>query len=199
MVARRSLGVGEMKTKWSGEVVATIDMLLALFVIMLALAVLVQPHKPKTPDESPGQMKIELRWDGDNDVDLWALAPGTKSAVGYSHKTDHGMAILRDDLGPSADADSLDYELATAMIVRPGLFVVNAHLYRHREGTLPVHVRLKVSILPTGAKDWVEIAKLSADLVREGQELTLVRFRMDDKGQLVPNSINDLPTQLRAA
>jgi hypothetical protein len=189
-------------TKWNGEVVATIDMLLALFVIMLALAVLVQPHKPKAADQSPGQMKIELRWVGDNDVDLWALAPGAQAAVGYSHKTDHGMALLRDDLGPSADADSLDYEIASANIIRPGLYVVNAHLFRWRGGPLPVHVKLKVSIMPAGSNDWTVVANLSADLAwygTQGQELTLIRFRLDDKGQLVPGSINDLPTPLRAA
>lgn len=187
-------------TKWSGEVVATIDVLLTLFVVMLAIAVaVIAQTKSKTTQDSAGQMKIELRWTGDNDVDLWSLAPGAEKAVGYSHKVDHGMALLRDDLGPSSDADSLDYEIATAMIVRPGLYVVNAHLFRNRDGNLPVHLHLKVSVLPQGAKDWVEITDMKVDLTKEGKELTLIRFRLDDKGQLVPGSSNDIPTPLRDA
>jgi len=168
-------------------------------ILAAVLAMLLMNPLKTQADQSPGQMKIELRWEGDNDVDLWTLAPGAKSAVGYSHKTDHGMALLRDDLGPSADADSLDYEIATAMIVRPGLYVVNAHLFRNRDGVFPVHLRLKVSILPNGARDWVQIASLTPTLLREGQELTLIRFRLDDKGQLIQGSENDLPTQLRSA
>lgn len=181
--------------------VAWIDLLHLMLqgvVLAVVLAMVLMNPKQTQADQSPGQMKIELRWVGDNDVDLWTLAPGAAKAVGYSHKVDHGMALLRDDLGPSADADSLDYEIATAMIVRPGLYVVNAHLFRNRDGVLPVQLRLKVSMLPNGAKDWVQIASLTPSLLRDGQELTLIRFRLDDHGQLIPGSINDLPTPLRA-
>ncbi len=191
-----------MRTKWSGEVVATIDMFMALFVIMLSLAILAQPPKPTTDDTTMGQMKIELRWDcknGDNDVDLWALPPGAQAAVGYSHKVDKGLALLRDDLGPGGDVDSLCYEIATANIIRPGLYVANAHLFRNRDGKLPVHVRLKVSILPPNWMNWVIVSEVEADLTQGGEELTLIRFRLDEKESLIPGSINNIPTPLRAA
>jgi hypothetical protein len=187
-----------VRTKWSGEVVATIDMLLALFVIMLALAVLVHPHKPKAADQSPGQLTIEMTWPlgEDDDVDLWTQAPGGKPC-GYSNKTDHGMALLRDDLGASADMDSRNYEIAVANVVRPGLYIVNAHFYRWRKGPTSVPVTITIKFHPIGP-DPIVIATMTKTM-REGQELTFIRFRMDDKGQLVPGSINDIPTPLRAA
>jgi hypothetical protein len=187
-----------VRTKWNGETVATIDMLLALFVVMLALAVLVQPHKPKAADQSPGQLTIEMTWPlgEDDDVDLWTQAPGGRP-VGYSNKTDHGMALLRDDLGAGADMDSRNYEIAIANVVRPGLYIVNAHFYRYRRGHLPLSVTITVKLHPVGG-DPIVIATVTKAL-REGQELTFIRFRMDDKGQLVPGSINDIPTPLRAA
>jgi hypothetical protein len=107
------------------------------------------------------------------------------------------MALLRDDLGPGADSDSRNYEIAVANVIRPGLYVVNAHLFRHRNGRLPVGVTIIVKIHPADG-DPIIIARVMKTL-RAGEEVTFLRFRMDDKGQLVPGSINDIPTLLRAA
>jgi hypothetical protein len=182
-----------VRTRWHAEPVGYIDMLLALFVIMM---VNVHPHQPKAADQSPGQMTIEMSWPlgEDDDVDLWTQAPGGRPC-GYSNKTDHGMALLRDDLGSGADLDSRNYEIAVANIVRPGLYVVNAHLYRHRAGTLPLSVTITVKMHPAEGGP-LTISSVTKTL-REGQEVTFLRFRMDDKGQLVANSINDIPTPLR--
>jgi hypothetical protein len=188
-----------MRTRWAAEVVAYIDCLLALTVVLLALSILVQPARKADADQSnpPGAMTIELRWPlaSDDDVDLWVRAPGG-APVGYSNKTGYGMALLRDDLGPGADPDSLNDEIAQANILRPGEYVVNAHLYRTRTPA-PVHVRLMVSIRRENRQ--VELLRIERDLAVEGEELTLARFTLDGGGNLVAGSVNDLPMLLRSA
>lgn len=189
-----------MRTRWHGEVIAFIDCLLALTVVLLALTVLVEPAKKadaKATADPPGAMTIELRWPqkDDDDVDLWVLAPGS-TPVGYSAKTAPGMALLRDDLGPSADPDSLNDEIAQANVLRAGEYAATAHLYRARTQP-PIHVRLIVRIRKDNK--YIEILRVEKDITAEGEEVTLARWSLDDKGDLVPGSINDLPIQLRSA
>ena len=188
-----------MKTRWHGEVIAFIDCLLALTVILLALTILVQPVKKAEANDTvqpPGAMTIELRWprNVDDDVDLWVEPPGG-TPVGYSNKTAPGMALLRDDLGPSADPDSLNDEITQANFLRAGEYVINAHLYRARTRP-PVQVELWVRVRRDDK--YYEILHLHRSLDSEGQELTLARFSLDKNGDLIPGSVNDLPMALRS-
>ncbi len=172
-------------------------MLMGVILAMSVAMLLMNPKQLKAADQSPGQLTIEITWPlgEDSDVDLWTQAPGGRP-TGYSNKSDHGMALLRDDLGQSADMDSRNYEMAVANIVRPGLYIANAHLYRHRTGALPLSVTITIKMHPASG-DPITIARVTKTL-RDGQEATFIRFRMDDKGQVIPGSINDLPTLLRS-
>lgn len=188
-------------TRWHGATIAYIDMLLALAVVLLALSILVQPAKKADADAqtNPGAMTVELWWDPavDADVDLWTLAPGG-SPVGYSNKTSLGMALLRDDLGRGGDRDSRNYELAVANVLRPGEYVINAMLYRTRDNKLPVAVTMAVTVRPPKGDPYI-LQTVKANLVFGGQEITLLRFTLDDKGGLIGPSINHLPKMLRSA
>ncbi len=190
-----------MNTRWSGPVVCYIDMLLALAVVLLALSILVQPSKKSDAAAlaNPGALTIELWWDraADADVDLWSLAPGGRP-VGDSNKTGLGVALLRDDLGKGSDIDSRNYELAVANILRPGEYVFNAMLYRTRDNKLPITLTLIVTLRPPVGEPY-QVATVKTKLETQGQEITLIRFSVDDKGNVVPGSINHIPKMLRSA
>lgn len=192
-----------MKThsRWTGPVFAQIDALLALAVVLLALSILVQPAKKADADAqtNPGAMTVELWWDPavDADVDLWALAPGGRP-VGYSNKTSLGMALLRDDLGRGGDKDSRNYELAVANVLRPGEYVINAMLYRTRDNKLPISLTLIVTIRPPKGDPYTVAPPVKAQLAVGGQEITLLRFSLDDKGNLIGPSVNRVPKLLRS-
>jgi hypothetical protein len=36
------------------------------------------------------------------------------------------------------------------------------------------------------------------DMLREGQEITVFRFQLDDRGELIAGSVHDLPRALRS-
>lgn len=180
--------------------------------IMLALAgfvsvvVLLLPHiNPKAKeaevgDKAPGNVIVEVQWaDGlDADVDLWVRAPGDR-VVGYSNKAGEYFNLLRDDLGKPLDVTNLNYEVAYTRGTPAGDYVVNLHLYRALAQTLPVNVQVVASLRATAQGESQPLVTTTVPLFKVGQELTAIRFKLDEKGRLVPGSVNSLYKPLRSA
>lgn len=190
-----------MIRRWNGPVVCLVDMLVALCASFIALAILIEdPKAAKSEDEKPpGAVTVQLFWP-DNlnaDIDLWVRAPGDRP-VGYSNKDGAVFSLLRDDLGFVNDSSGRNFEVAYSRTTPPGEYVVNAHAYSVRGSAMPITVRLVVQQRLPGAST-VTLIEQEASLEREGDEITIVRFRLDEKGALVPGSVNDLPVGLRSA
>lgn len=186
--------------RWNGPTVCTIDMLVSLVAAFIALAILVEdPKQTKADDKPPGALTIEAFWpDGINaDIDLWIRAPGDRP-VGYSNKDGAVFSLLRDDLGFVNDSSGRNFEVAYSRTLPPGEYVVNAHAYALRGTAPPVAVRLIVLERLPGAST-VTLLEREVPLSQEGQEATIVRFRLDEHGGLVAGSDNDLPIGLRSA
>jgi hypothetical protein len=181
-------------------------------VILLALAgfvfitVLLLPHiNPKAKDgegstDPPGNVIAEMRWDDKlrTDVDLWVQAPGDVP-VGYSNKSGLIFNLLRDDLGSHADPTDVNFETSFSRGIPPGEYTVNVHLFRNLENTYPINVRVVVRVKTDNEAGARPIAATTVRLDREGQELTAFRFRLTEKGELVPNSVNSVFKPLRSA
>jgi hypothetical protein len=178
-------------------------------VIMLALlgfvtiVVLLLPHlnpPVETTEDvnAPGNVVIELRWPDeiDADVDLWVQAPGDE-AVGYSNKGGRTFNLLRDDLGHVNDPGRLNYEVAYSRGRPAGEYIVNLHLYTNRQRVYPVEAEVYVGIkkLPTASISRISYKKVK--LLEVGQELTVLRFKLDDDGDLIFGSLHDVPKRLR--
>ena len=179
-------------------------------VIMLALlgfvtiVVLLLPHlnPPAQVSETPtpGNVIVELRWPDDQnaDIDLWVQGPGD-GAVGYSNKGGRIFDLLRDDLGNASDATGLNYEIAFSRGAPAGEYTVNLHLYRDLSGRLPIPAVVVVSVRPDRDGAATAITTEHVELDHVGQELTVVRFVLDEGGGLVPGSVHQLPKVLRTA
>jgi hypothetical protein len=180
------------------------DVLMLALAGFVAIVILLLPHLNPTgaeevaAEEPPGNVVVEARWpDGlATDVDLWVQAPGDVP-VGYSNKGGAVFNLLRDDLGTRADSTPLNYEVSYARGVVAGEYTVNLHLYRNQADVRPVTATVVVSVKPAPDRSAEQILLSEVDLVREGQEITVFRFRLDDAGELVPNSVHGLPKPLR--
>lgn len=167
--------------------------------IVLLLLPYINPEgaKAEAGAEPPGNVMVELRWPDeiDSDVDLWVQAPGDV-AVGYSNKGGEFFNLLRDDLGLQRDATRMNYEVSYSRGIPAGEYTVNLHLYRNRHaGPIPVTVVTSVKARPQESAKQILVRDLV--LEREGQELTVYRFSLDELGSLVPGSANDLQRPLR--
>jgi hypothetical protein len=179
-------------------------------VIMLALAgfvamvLLLLPHlnppgeAAKENTQPPGNVIVEVRWPDelDSDVDLWVEAPGDVP-VGYSNKGGVIFNLLRDDLGKRADATGMNYEVSYSRGIPAGEYTVNVHLYRNTAGTFPIPVTVVTSVKKSSKESARQLLASNIELVREGEELTVYRFKLSEQGDLVPGSVHSLQRKLR--
>lgn len=180
-------------------------------VIMLALAgfvalvIIMLPHlnppgkKAEAEAEPPGNVIVEARWPDqiDSDIDLWVQAPGDVP-VGYSNKGGKVFNLLRDDLGKRADATGMNYEVSYSRGIPQGEYTVNLHMYRNTAKVVPIEVTVVASVKKSATESARQVLASKIDLSREGEELTVFRFRLDDEGNLVPGSVHNLKRKLRS-
>ena len=168
--------------------------------------VLIMPHinppVTKVAQESsnpPGNVIVEVRWPDelDCDVDLWVEAPGDRP-VGYSNKGGLIFNLLRDDLGKRADATGMNYEVSYSRGIPAGEYTVNVHLYRNTSGVFPIPVTIVTSVKKSAKESARQLLASKVELTREGEELTVYRFRLSAEGDLVPGSVHSLQRNLRA-
>lgn len=174
----------------------------------VALVVVMLPHiNPPKPQEearkdvaAPGNVIVEARWDDriDADVDLWVQGPGDV-AVGYSNLGGQVFNLLRDDIGFRNDASNLNYENAFSRSILAGEYTVNLHMYFNRADAWPLKTKVLVSTIQPSGNSRVSRQILVSDVAlnKPGEERTVFRFKLDDKGELVASSVNAAPRALR--
>ncbi len=169
-----------------------IDAVLCILAIFLIL-----DHNPAEARDDdlppPGSIVATIEWPpGNIDVDMWFRAPND-AAVGYSNKGGRYVNLLRDDLGDE-DGFPLNFEVSYSRAVPAGEWVLNLHLFNTRgdPSPVPVHVEVMMKL----SDKFVTIHKSDEVLTTQGQELTVIRFTLDDKGGVVGKS--RIPTPLRS-
>jgi hypothetical protein len=179
-------------------------LMLGGFVLMtiLMMTVMNPPAKSSEADgtQAPGNVIVEIQWPDrlDADVDLWVKAPGDVP-VGYSNKSGRIFNLLRDDLGSTQDMTDYNYEVAYSRGAPAGEYVINVHMYRDRDASYPVPVKITVTAKDDSAKRIAPLVTTKVDLRKANQEVTALRFRLDSSGELVAGSINSLFKGLRVA
>lgn len=184
------------------------DLMTLLFggiTFMLAVAVPFLADAKRTPPQQvgvtpPGNIMVDARWpdSSTDDIDLWVQAPGDVP-VGYSNKGGAIFNLLRDDLGiRNAPGVSLRMESAVSRGVVPGDYTVNVHFYRSRELKVPVPVTVTVECKPNADDNVLHLLDRTVQLQREGEELTVFRFHLDQQCRLDPGSVTSLQKPLRA-
>lgn len=172
------------------------DLLMNMLLGLTALVVLVlaQINPTAKQDESlppPGTVAVLACWPpGPIDVDVWVSDPKDTKPVGYSRKSGLVWSLLRDDMGIVNDDSPINCESAFARSTPAGEYVVNIHGYSVLGASVLVHVEV--------ALNGAFLTKEDMEL-RPKQERTVVRFKLDGQGNLVPGSENRVFKPVRAA
>lgn len=180
------------------------QIIMALLLALAAIILIVAPQALKKEDnpQPPGLLMVEILWPPDQnaDVDLWVQAPGDRP-VGYSNKAGKVMNLLRDDLGSVNDLLALNYENAYSRGLPAGEYNVNLHLYRGNQVGFAQNVRVDITVrerrLASQDQSMLTIWTGTIVLDRIGQEVTAIRFSLDDKGLVVDGSKHTTPIGLR--
>lgn len=167
------------------------DMLMGVLgAIMLALVILmfhINPPKQEDADNqrARGNMRVEVQWPNemDVDVDTWIQAPGD-TPVGYSNLNGRVFNLVRDDLGTYADLTGMNYEVASSRGLPAGEWTINLHWFSNNMGVIEVPVKVLITMKKTddgSSKEApISIMSKSVMLVKVGQELTVIRFVLDE-------------------
>lgn len=168
-------------------------------IVLLLLPHLNPPAKAQESVSAPGNVIVEIHWPEqlDADVDLWVEAPGDRP-VGYSNKGGRIFNLLRDDLGHRSDVSKINYEVSYSRGVPAGSYTVNVHLYQNLGMIYPVPVTVIASVKKSPNEAAKQILTSEVTLRWDGEEITVFRFDLDEKGRLVPGSLHSMPRPLRS-
>lgn len=173
-------------------------MILAMLFFIFVIWMIPHLNPPASEDQSkpPGNVIAHIVWpNGNIDIDMWLTGPGEIQAVGFSHKSGLLWNLLRDDTGTESDLTGINYENAYTRGVPAGEYVINVQCYQCA-AAVPVLVKLEVGVKTTPQGYVAQIIYTEATLVDIGEEITMVRFKLDKTGKVVEGSINYLFTPL---
>jgi hypothetical protein len=170
---------------------------LLLGFVVMALQMLPWVHEPtQSAGNAPqGSVLIEACWpDGvDADIDTWVVAPGDVP-VGFKRRDGKVFSLLRDDIGKKAGEDR-NCELAIGRALPAGEYVVNLHLYSSRAQKFQITVAVTVILRSHGATQ--VLRKADVVLRSVGDEVTVVRWRIDARGSVVAGSVGTITTRIQ--
>ncbi len=176
----------------------TLILVMAFFIFVVWMLPHLNPPANEDQAKPPGNVIVHIVWpNGNIDVDLWLWGPGELAPVGYSNKGGALWNLLRDDVGTTSDLSGINYENAYTRGVPTGEYIINVHCYSCG-AALPVLVKLEVTVKTKPMGPLNRIIYTEVELVDPKEEITMVRFELDKKGNLVPGSMSHLFETLRS-
>jgi hypothetical protein len=180
----------------------------ALGAIMLALVILLFHINPPKKDDAAnqrarGNVRVEVQWPKDMnvDVDTWVQAPND-TPVGYSNLNGKVFNLVRDDLGTYADLTEMNYEVAFSRGIPEGEWIINLHWFSNAMGVVEVPVKVLITMKKldddASKESPLSIMSKSVKLMKVGQEMTVIRFLVDENQDVDKTSFTTEFKPLRA-
>ncbi len=185
------------------------NLVIGLLCLYFLALLLINPISEDKKIDSKAEFIITLDWPDhhNGDVDLWVRDPNG-AVVGYTAKERDTATLERDDIGSASDThinaqgitvyNPVNNEITTIRGISPGEWAVNVHYYRSRPITeghisgkttppytdakrIPVAITVKIIKLNPS---YVLIKEKSIILTVEGEERTILRFVIDEEGNV---------------
>jgi len=190
-----------------GEDTATLDLFSTVALLFLVLlAVVIHSLRPdntsKANIKSSAEFVITSEWSPDDisDVDLYVKDP--LGNICFFRKRDMPLMNLdRDDVGHMSDIIVLpggqviavkeNKEIISIRNFIPGEYIVNVHQWADRNMAEPTKVKVQVQKVNPVV---TTVYQSEVVLATQGQEATVCRFTIDDKGK-VTEVITDMPVE----
>jgi len=156
------------------------------FLFIISFLLINDPTKEENVRPMAEYMVI-LTWEGEknSDIDLWMEGPS--GVVGFQKPNSGYMFLDKDDLGHRNDYIYkngkreilfINREIINIRGIEAGEYIVNLHYYGGPDSSKQVQTNLEVIKL----NPFAIIHESSQVMKKRGQESTIVRFKMDNKG-----------------
>lgn len=161
------------------------------FVFLFVMSfLLIAPPVDEQQKKPKAEFLVTLTWDSEtnDDVDLWIQDPAN-NIMFFSEKEVGLMHLDRDDLGHRKDTVFLNgqqitqyvnQEIATIRGFVPGEWIINTHMYR-KSYKNPANVNVRIDKLNPR---YTTIADKSYTMEKKGDEITVIRMMMNNKGEI---------------
>jgi hypothetical protein len=187
-----------MSNKYSSGLAFTdflFNLLLVFVALFLVALLLINPPEESADIDKSVSYIITIRWDPEvtHDVDLW-ITDG-KETVGFVNNQGTNMSLDRDDIGDDPVSRelgiSVNEEIISILAPAPYTYTANVHLYSFRDGPIkPIKVTwLLQQIYPH--KRHIDTGEVY--LTNKGEEKTLIRFTLNDEGNVSFKSSGEYP------
>jgi hypothetical protein len=159
---------------------------------MLSLLLIKEENEPKKTTDMKAEFLITVTWpyDQDNDIDTYVVDP-MDNIVCFNRKENGLMHLDRDDLGTKndllvlPDGKKFEYkenrEIISIRGVVPGEYCINVHMFTKRTSTFANNLNVRVEKL----NPYKLVFAKELVLENNGDEKTVVRFKMDKDGNVV--------------
>lgn len=157
-------------------------------VVLFALPNINPPTKPVTDNIRPaGQISMLVCWKrAPIDIDTWGMAPGEEKPVGYNNRSGKVLSLNTDNRGETGGKAPANCELMVARDLPAGEYTFNVFGFSVSE-TTEVHVEIGIG------KDANSMHVYPFDVsIANRQERTIMRFKIDGTGDVVPGSVNNV-------
>lgn len=165
-------------------------MVLGLVVVIFLITFLIAPVGKKFETEQRAEIVIEAVWPSGTkyDVDLWSMGPDGVPVGWGVWEAAPSLNLERDDRGKLDDVAEINFESISVRTLEAGEYVVNLHMFYNHGEPLPVPV---VVTVVSKNEDIGRIFSGQVMLNHLREEVTVVRFSLDDDGNLVPGSVGN--------
>lgn len=155
-----------------------------MFLLSLAMITVAKNQTETIKKQAEYFVRIEWQGDHDSDVDMWLQDPRGE-IIGYKDKQHVNMYLERDNLGNDPnlkDPGHINEEIASILKVLPGWYTINLHWFERRSNSANPVIKWSVIKMKPSMQT---VASGTVELQHKGQEITAVRLRMNQDGQLI--------------
>lgn len=162
----------------------------AMFLLSLQmLSPVLKDNKESLQKDAVYIIRIEWQHDSEQDVDLWVQYDDSEEICSFRNKQTQSMNLERDNLGTDSnrkDPGHITEEITSIREPHAGWYTVNLHYYSIRgQGDNPIVNWSLIRIKPS----MQTVATGTTTLDTLGQEITILRFALDDKNNIVDKDI----------
>ena len=165
-----------------------------LMILVLILLVISDKSKAAYDIQPKGKIIVDIAWPGrtGTDMDIWLADPIDRIPISFNRHHGDACDLVRDDLGKDDVGQYPHYENVTCRKAPAGQYIVDVNMYSNQGGYTDIPVQVDLKFLKANG-DVESKHEVKMVFTKTQVDQTAFVFNLDDKGELVPGSLQEQP------